>query len=36
MKLLPEQCLVFEDGEAGFAAARSAGMQVVDIRDLIK
>jgi len=36
MKLTPAQCLVFEDGEAGFTAARNAGMQFVDIKDLIK
>ncbi len=36
MKLAAAQCLVFEDGDAGFTAARSAGLQVVDIRALMK
>ena len=36
MKLAPAACLVFEDGDAGFTAARNAGMQFVDIKDLIK
>jgi len=28
----PNECVVFEDGEAGLQAARAAGMRVVDIR----
>jgi beta-phosphoglucomutase-like phosphatase (HAD superfamily) len=28
----PARCLVFEDAEPGFAAARAAGMQVIDVR----
>lgn len=28
----PEECLVFEDGAAGFEAAKAAGMPVVDVR----
>jgi beta-phosphoglucomutase-like phosphatase (HAD superfamily) len=28
----PHRCLVFEDAEAGFAAARAAGMHYVDVR----
>ena len=31
MKIKPENCVVFEDGQAGMQAARTAGMQVVDI-----
>jgi HAD superfamily hydrolase (TIGR01509 family) len=32
----PVNCLVFEDGEAGFEAARKAGMQVVDVNELVR
>lgn len=28
----PQDCIVYEDGEAGFQAARAAGMQVIDVR----
>ncbi len=28
----PEHCVVYEDGEPGFAAARAAGMRLVDVR----
>jgi beta-phosphoglucomutase family hydrolase len=30
----PARCTVYEDAEAGLDAARAAGMQVVDVRDL--
>lgn len=30
----PEQCLAYEDTDPGIEAARSAGMQVVDVRSL--
>ena len=30
------QCQVYEDAEAGFEAARRAGMQFVDVRPLIE
>jgi HAD superfamily hydrolase (TIGR01509 family) len=36
MKLAPAECLVFEDGDAGFTAATNAGMEFVDIKDLIE
>lgn len=32
MKVEPQFCIVFEDGDAGIEAANSAGMKVVDIR----
>lgn len=28
----PEKCIVYEDGEPGFVAARAAGMRLVDVR----
>jgi beta-phosphoglucomutase family hydrolase len=30
--LPPSACVVYEDGELGFEAARAAGMQVIDVR----
>jgi len=32
----PELCLAFEDSEQGLRAARSAGMPVVDVQDLLE
>jgi HAD superfamily hydrolase (TIGR01509 family) len=32
----PEHCCVYEDGEPGIEAARRAGMDVVDVRKLVK
>lgn len=28
----PQDCLVYEDGEAGFQAAKAAGMELIDVR----
>lgn len=36
MKVAPELCQVFEDGESGLEAARRAGMIVTDIRPFVK
>lgn len=36
MNVKPEECLVFEDGELGMQAARTAGMMVVDVNDYFK
>lgn len=30
----PRDCIVFEDGEPGMVAARAAGMDLIDVRDL--
>lgn len=32
MGLAPTQCIVYEDGELGFQAAKAAGMECVDVR----
>ena len=34
--VLPNECVVFEDGEAGLQAARTAGMHAVDIRPWVQ
>ncbi len=36
LNVQPERCLAYEDTDPGIAAARSAGMQVVDVRTLFK
>ncbi|MFT3788464.1 MAG: HAD family phosphatase [Tepidisphaeraceae bacterium] len=33
MKVPPEKCLVFEDGDPGIEAAKRAGMKWIDVRD---
>jgi beta-phosphoglucomutase family hydrolase len=35
MKVEPKDCIVFEDGDPGIDAAKSAGMMVVDIRPFL-
>jgi HAD superfamily hydrolase (TIGR01509 family) len=30
--LRPDECVVYEDGELGFVAAKAAGMAVIDVR----
>ena len=35
MKVAPEACQVFEDGDAGLEAARRAGMFATDVRDFL-
>jgi HAD superfamily hydrolase (TIGR01509 family) len=32
----PEECLAFEDAEPGIISARDAGMDVIDVRDVLK
>lgn len=34
LRVRPEDCCVFEDADGGIVAARSAGMQVVDVRHI--
>lgn len=36
MQIKPEKCIVFEDAEAGIQAAKSAGMFVVDVLDVLQ
>lgn len=36
MKIKPEFCLVFEDGDQGLIAASKAGMKMIDIRNYIE
>jgi len=35
MQVSPEDCQVFEDGELGIQAAKTAGMKITDVRNLI-
>jgi len=35
LNIAPEACLVFEDGEPGIEAAKSANMEVLDIRTVV-
>lgn len=35
MKIHPEECLVFEDGPLGLLAAKNAGMEYIDVRELL-
>ncbi len=34
MQIAPERCLVYEDADLGVQAARAAGMDCIDVRDL--
>ena len=36
MNVNPKDCIVFEDGELGMQAARSARMMVIDVNDYFK
>lgn len=36
MNVLPKDCIVFEDGDLGIEAAKTAGMVVIDIRQFYK
>ena len=36
LKVEPENCLVFEDGDAGLKAAENAGMKSIDIREYLE
>ncbi len=36
MQIDPEDCIVFEDGILGMQAAKTAGMQVIDVNDYFK
>jgi len=36
LKVNPEDCMVFEDGDPGLEAAAKAGMQTVDVREYIE
>ncbi len=36
MQVNPKECIVFEDGELGMQAARSAGMMIIDVNDYFK
>ena len=36
MKIMPENCIVFEDGDPGLEAAIKAGMQTIDIRNYLE
>jgi HAD superfamily hydrolase (TIGR01509 family) len=33
LRVSPQQCLVFEDGDFGIEAAHAVGMDVFDVRD---
>ena len=36
MNVSPKDCIVFEDGDLGIEAAKTAGMVVIDIRQFYK
>jgi HAD superfamily hydrolase (TIGR01509 family) len=35
LNIMPEKCIVFEDGDPGLEAAVNAGMKTVDIREYV-
>lgn len=36
LNVLPEDCIVYEDSEVGFQAAKAAGMRSIDVRPMVQ